>query len=447
MKLILYFVLVFLLFSCAEKEKNVALKKSNSTLVDLLVEDGLRNQTDKLLLSEAVKDIEIIPLETTDKSLISSASNIAVGEKDVFVVGVKAILRFDRKTGKFLNRVANFGQGPNETLYNDGVGVDDRNQLIYTLANPFGKNELKSFTYDGKCQSTVKVAKTGGWMESGSVYGLGTGARRTYTYMNGKHLFRRMLPVQDGSKGEPWQIGIVDDFGKPMKKIVDPSCVGHNGSADIRKTKDGEWDVDVKYAISSFAPSLNCYYNHINCLFVNNDTIYRYSEKMKAFKPRYILHCGERPDLASLHRMKKENDYYRCLFVSDILETKEYLYLIANQDVYSYLFRVNKEDGEMVSIRNSGEYKETPIMKVKYVDVEVPMFTNDLCGGIPFFPFDQNENSWIVKYEASDLLEQIDLEGLKATEVLMPQKKEQLIRILENLKEDDNPVIMIATLK
>lgn len=75
------------------------------------------------------------------------------------------------------------------------------------------------------------------------------------------------------------------------------------------------------------------------------------------------------------------------------------------------------------------------------------MFVNDLCGGIPFFPFDQNEHQWIAKYEVADLLEQIDIDELKATEVLMPEKKAQLIRILENLKEDDNPVIMIATLK
>ena len=95
---------------------------------------------------------------------------------------------------------------------------------------------------------------------------------------------------------------------------------------------------------------------------------YRYSMKQEVFKPRYILHCGERPDFASLHKMAKDT-------------------------------------------------------------------------------FDQNENSWIAKYEATDLLEQIDIDELKVTEVLMPEEKAQLIRILENLKEDDNPVIMIATLK
>ena len=131
--------------------------------------------------------------------------------------------------------------------------------------------------------------------------------------------------------------------------------------------------------------------------------------------------------------LAKDNGYFRCIFVSDILETKEYLFLTAKQDVYSYLLRVNKEDGSVTSICNGGEFKETPFMKVRYVDVETPKFINDLCGGLPFYPFDQNENSWIAKY--------------KVTEVLMPEKKAQLIRILENLKEYDNPVIYDSNLK
>ena len=48
---------------------------------------------------------------------------------------------------------------------------------------------------------------------------------------------------------------------------------------------------------------------------------------------------------------------------------------------------------------------------------------------------------------STDLLEQIDIDELKVTEVLMPEKKAQLIRILENLKEYDNPVIYDSNLK
>ena len=65
--------------------------------------------------------------------------------------------------------------------------------------------------------------------------------------------------------------------------------------------------------------------------------------------------------------LAKDNGYFRCIFVSDILETKEYLFLTAKQDVYSYLLRVNKEDGSVTSICNGGEFKETPFMKVRYV--------------------------------------------------------------------------------
>ena len=54
----------------------------------------------------------------------------------------------------------------------------------------------------------------------------------------------------------------------------------------------------------------------------------------------------------------------------------------------------------------------------------------------------------IEKKEASrSMLEQIDIDELKVTEVLMPEKKAQLIRILENLKEYDNPVIYDSNLK
>ena len=41
-------------------------------------------------------------------------------------------------------------------------------------------------------------------------------------------------------------------------------------------------------------------------------------------------------------------------------EKKEYLFLTAKQDVYSYLLRVNKEDGSVTSICNGGEFKECP---------------------------------------------------------------------------------------
>lgn len=86
-------------------------------------------------------------------------------------------------------------------------------------------------------------------------------------------------------------------------------------------------------------------------------------------------------------------------------------------------------------------------MNVRHRKVSNPQFTNDLCGGLPFYPRSQTNNQWIALYEAADLLEQIDTDNLKNSDVLLPKKRDQLVQILQTLKEDDNPIVMIVTLK
>jgi len=45
------------------------------------------------------------------------------------------------------------------------------------------------------------------------------------------------------------------------------------------------------------------------------------------------------------------------------------------------------------------------------------------------------------------LLHEIDIEELERKEVKLPHRKQQLIDVLRNLNEDDNPVLMIVKLK
>ncbi|OJV34134.1 MAG: hypothetical protein BGO29_07815 [Bacteroidales bacterium 36-12] len=70
-----------------------------------------------------------------------------------------------------------------------------------------------------------------------------------------------------------------------------------------------------------------------------------------------------------------------------------------------------------------------------------------MCGGLPFYPSFQTEKRWIAQFDAADLLEKVDLNELKSSDYLLPSKRDKLVKIIENLKEDDNPVLMIATLK
>ncbi|MBS6226235.1 hypothetical protein [Parabacteroides johnsonii] len=73
------------------------------------------------------------------------------------------------------------------------------------------------------------------------------------------------------------------------------------------------------------------------------------------------------------------------------------------------------------------------------------------CGkrliSLPFYPTSTTDQQWLCAYNSFDLPEQVDIEELKRSEILLLEKRDQLIKILENLKENDNPVIMMATLK
>ena len=76
-----------------------------------------------------IADVEYIPLETTDESLLTSGGTKAVSDKYIVIADYapdnNQILIFDRK-GKYLKTINRRGQGPGEYLYFQHFEVDFR---------------------------------------------------------------------------------------------------------------------------------------------------------------------------------------------------------------------------------------------------------------------------------------------------------------------------------
>jgi thiamine pyrophosphate-dependent acetolactate synthase large subunit-like protein len=73
---------------------------------------------------------------------------------------------------------------------------------------------------------------------------------------------------------------------------------------------------------------------------------------------------------------------------------------------------------------------------------------NDFDGGITVNPkFDAGNNKWVAELPADSLIRTLTPEYLAKSKAMYPEKKEKLKKLVENLKENDNPVIMIITLK
>ena len=73
---------------------------------------------------------------------------------------------------------------------------------------------------------------------------------------------------------------------------------------------------------------------------------------------------------------------------------------------------------------------------------------NNLDGGMPFWPFYCNSNNELIDmYEAGKMKEYLTEEYFAAHEIKNLQAHQKLRELLKTLKEDDNPVIVVAKMK
>ncbi|MDR2497321.1 MAG: 6-bladed beta-propeller [Tannerellaceae bacterium] len=403
------------------------------------LKDSLNNTTDRFLLSSIAENIEIVPLEMNEKYLYRKINNITVETNDIFLNGTGHVLRYN-KEGKFLNPIGMQGLGPKEHLYAKGVGVDDTSRIVYVLSgiNP----DIKAYTYEGRFVKATRVAPDGIISGTDHAARQGTNHNRTYAFINNKHFIRRMLPIWDGSS-DNWLIQSLDTSGKKIRSFYDPVNRGKEKGI-LSHGADGKNLIPAYWTESS--PAINCYGNNMNILYEGNDTLYKYNADNNVLTRRHILLCGQRPGFTELRQMNKEMEYFRYLMIVEVWETKDYIFFVGEKDRDSYLIRVSKEDGSIKTIKQKGEIKESKIMGIRYRSSDYPNFTNDLSGGLPFIPVYQNKKYWIDIRQPEQLLD-MDLEELKNMEVVLPEKRDKLIKVVENLKEDDDPVLIIITLK
>ena len=430
-----YVYILLLLVACQNSKV-----KDNSSLNNVIpVERGVATVVDQLLLSKAVEQIELIALETNDASVFANIRNVVLAPQSIFINTMTRVLCFDRN-GRYVRDIGCLGQGDIDYNYCDGIGVDSVKQRIYIASGLTSNNELKSYSFNGKYQGSLSIAKRGASMISSTDHR----ERRDYCYVNGRHVFRRLLPVNDGSN-DIWQIMYQDTLARVLDKIYDPACINHE--KELMREDKGISTEQFRYIWGSHSPMMNFFQDKTNVLFDANDTIYSYSPDTKKLECRYIMDTHRNPQLSfeDMRILGKSDTYFKEIIAKEIYEAKDYLYISAEKDDWAYLIEWNKNDGSICSIRNKGIIKESR-MGGKIRKTLESGWTNDLSGGPLFYQDHHTHNQWIGVYYAEDLLN-LDLDALKNEKVLCPSQRDKLVQIIENMTEDSNPVIVVATLK
>ena len=81
-------------------------------------------------VSELLKDIRIVRLETSDSIMLGQNTNYLVSEKYIISIDNDKILQFS-SDGKFLKTLAKAGKGPDEFLRADAFAIDETNDILY----------------------------------------------------------------------------------------------------------------------------------------------------------------------------------------------------------------------------------------------------------------------------------------------------------------------------
>ena len=294
------------------------------------------------------------------------------------------VFHFD-KNGKFLNKIGSKGQGPEEYLQGLFAFGDWKNKLLYVQ----NWTTLTCYGFDGTFVRSVPTPQ------------LNMGAAGLFD--ENHILYSNDIYYAD--KANPIQLYMVDS---------------QNGKT-VSKWR-GHLEENKKYGM--ILTSRDFMYNYDNSLFYK-PALENVIFKILSPKKRQLVYkfdcSGKDIDVSADEVDPKKR--FQFLSVYWAKETAQYLFV---------------------------NYGMKNISRLGIYDKEKKTFTNvtikdNLAGGYDIHPaWTSDDNHLLMVYYAGGLLQ--DKEKRYSTG-LLPERKKELDELLKNIKEDDNPVVILVTLK
>ena len=370
---------------------------------------------DVLNLSEFAESIELIPLETTDDCLIGWMPEVIATEKYYYMISAvgydfQKLYVFD-KQGKFVRQISSRGQGGDEFI------------------------EVRDFDVVG--DSVIKM---------GDVY-----AVRTFD-LNGKQLSSKRINNEGISTREIISMKgktILFNMGKPHSKSAENLLYLLDEKDSVRT---GFFEVpSLANRVSSFfvdGAALTKDDEFVYFHFPYDNYIYKIDSETLDYAPLYKVDYGGRTftwdmfDEAGNEKVwSKQADEVNNMSMSEILSLNKYFLVTSVDNEYrGYISLYSTKTGKVL---NGNRIKDDMYFKGNVIDLSPkPGATlNRLCN-------DGGDLIWVVQPN-------VLLKGIKAYyDVLSKErwslfckKYPRLIEVCEQLKPDDNPVLLKIKLK
>ena len=391
-----------------------------------------------LLLSESAEKLEIVSLEMTDQSMLGEIRRIQVTDHNIWIDHGREfyIYRFSR-SGKFLNKIGSIGQGPGEYTTYSTFLVDEDKKEVYIIANT---NGVLAYDFEGNFKRKIVDIQT--------ILQLFSSVYDQYILNNQKFFatqnFALYRPID---KDSLWSfVSLGDDFQK-KKYFKNPAHVGKEEQIIANRAN---MDRMVNYW-REYLTSMDTYNGQLTLKYPDTDTIYCYDDATNQLLPQYAIFTDEeKGDYEATHLWFKDRKAFDYFSIFSYYPTKDFIYLVGSkgEEVYTYCY--NKKDGSVRLQKRQSTITERDVPWFSFPLRQMKrdfVLDNDLGGGD--FTVDSRSSGkyWIDILEPGGDENWIDIDQIKSSTVIDESKKKELIQVLENVTEDSNPILLIATLK
>ena len=428
-------LLIIALLGCSSNKKQEAISKSGIPVINLS-EDV--STVPSLLLSEAAKKLEIVPLEMTDESVLSDITEMQVTDHNIWIDHGREfyIYRFSR-SGKFLNRIGSIGQGPGEYVNYLTFLVDEDKKEVYIFST---NNGVLVYDFEGGFKKQISDFQTMVGMFS-SIY---------KQYILNDHKFfaiQNFGLYRSVDKDSLWSFVSLDDNFQKKRLFKNPVHVGKEEQIIANRVN---MDRMVNYWME-YLTSVDTYNGQLTLKYPDTDTIYCYDDATNQLLPQYAIFTDEeKGDYEATHLWFKDRKAFDYFSIKSYYPTKAFIYLVGSkgEEVYTYCY--NKKDGSVRLQKRQSAITERDVPWFSFPLRQMKrdfVLDNDLGGGD--FTVDSRSSGkyWVDILEPGGDENWIDIDQIKSSTVIDESKKKELIRVLESATEDSNPILMIATLK
>ena len=382
--LLLLLFISFLIISCGIKKTDT---KKVATTYNIDIRNALDQKEKQLLLSDFAKKLKYIPLETNKSCLLKRANYIKMNSNYLFVSDAKVLYQFDL-TGKFIREIGSVGKGPMDHGRRIKFNIDTLNNEILI----FSYHPIKMNVYDiktGKFKRNIKI--------NFEVANFELFPKNRIT------LFTTEFGLKKASFKMLNEAYLTDRDGNKTDSITDYNRLNnHNNIAGyIHLYNDGKQLCYMgNYKDTLF--HLNEHFQKSPYISFNLDNEIEWNE--------LIINPAE---------MEKLADFTT---VGRISETHNYIFLTIRVGIR---IAFDMDAINMLYIKKSNKLITTKGL------------TNDLDGGMTFWPILSVNQKLVTFYHPSEILEYA--ETIKDRTKL----SDEYLKLISGLNEEDNPVIVI----